>query len=424
MLLQELFQKLSKVDEARRNPGQNEKLTGHPAAVKFLKGKDLRSYGVSMTSLPKLGINPGSNYNTPVGIYFYPADFYMSHKDSDNPSKLPFVDDAAYIQVFELRGNVEAIDELNSSQFNAYISRLYANISKVAQLLGLSETNTEKLISKSIMESGSKARDGSYGGKLWFVLFAISRPGAGKPGSDEDDYDDGKRGAAAPRSSVVWNSLLRMLGMDGVVDSGAGIIHKNEPYQGVILDPRSLGKVTTFDNPKTGDSFMNEYKHLASMKVGNGYIGDVIDYIRNQGLKYDPKFRKYTEKIINNVVEQLRAIPGIYKRLSMDDIKFILQLNKKHEVIKELTVGLYKAKFPKVKEELEQMVEDWQFTTSAANWNTLDDERKKRQRIMVAPTYKIHQAQKIVRDLTPFKSDPDASQIITYLNDAIAKLGY
>ena len=419
MLLQELFQNLN---EARRNPGQNEKLAGHPAAVKFLKGKDLRNYGVSMTSLPKLGINPGSNYNTPVGVYFYPGDFYMSHKDSDNPSKLPFVDDAAYIQVFELRGNVEAIDELNSSQFNAYISKLYANISKVAQLLGLSETNTEKLISKSIMESGSKAKDSSYGGKLWFVLFAISKPGAGKPGSDEDDYDDGKRGAAAPRSSVVWNSLLRMLGMDGVVDSGAGIIHKNEPYQGVILDPRSLGKVTTFDNPKTGDSFMNEYKSLASMKVDNGYIGNVIDYIRDNAMTYDPKFRKYTEKIINNVVEQLRAIPGIYKRLSMDDIKYILQLNKKHEVIKELTVGLYKAKFPKIKDEMDLMMEEWQHYTSSNNWAEIPKANKERQRVMIAPPYLLDRAKKIIRDLTPFKSDMHAAQIIDYLETALEVL--
>ena len=75
MLLNELFY-TPKIYEARSNPGQNAKLSGHPAAVKFLQGKDLNRYGVSMTSIPKLGINPGSNYNTPVGIYFYPAEFY------------------------------------------------------------------------------------------------------------------------------------------------------------------------------------------------------------------------------------------------------------------------------------------------------------------------------------------------------------
>jgi hypothetical protein len=422
MLLQELLQKLSKVDEARRNPEQNEKIAGHPAAVKFLKGKDLKSYGVSMTKIPKLGINPGSNYNTPVGIYYYPAEFYMSHKDSSTPTKLPFVDDAEYIQVFELQGNVIQIDELNSSQFNSYISKLYANINKVAQLLGLSEKNTEKLISTAIMQSGSKAKDSSYGGKLWFVLFAISRPGAGKPGYDEEDYDNSKRGAAAPRSSVVWNSLLRMLGMDGVEDNGVGILHKNEPYQGVILDPRTLGKVTTFDNPKTDDSFMNEYKNLASMKVNDGYIGDVVQYVRDTELAYNPKFRKYCDKIVNNVLELLRKTPGIYKRLSMDDIKFILQLNKKHEVIKELVTGLYKAKFPKIKEEMDQMIDDWQYNISSEHWQTLAPDRKERQRVMIAPPYLLDRAKKIIRDLTPFKSDMHAAQIIDYLETALEVL--
>ena len=422
MLLQELFLNLS---EARRNPAQNEKITGHAAAVKFLKGKDLKNYGVSMTKIPKLGINPGSNYNTPVGVYFYPAEFYMSHKDIPTPTKLPFVDDAEYIQVFELNGNVEKIDELNSSQFNSYISKLYNSINKVAQLIGQSEKNTEKLISDAIMKSGSKARDSSYGGKLWFVLFAISRPGAGKINNDDDDDDDyynGKRGAAAPRSSVVWNSLLRLLGMDGVEDNGAGIIHKNEPYQGVILDPRTLGKVATFDNPKTDDSFMNEYKNLASMKVNDGYIGDVVEYVRDNMMEYNPKFRKYCEKIVNNILELLRKTPAIYKRLSMDDIKVILQLNKKHEVIKELVVGLYKAKFPKIKEEMDQMMDDWQYNISSEHWATLSPDRKERQRVMIAPPYLLDRAKKIIRDLAPFKSDMHAAQIIDYLETALEAL--
>ena len=101
MLLNEIFLSL---DEARRNPDKNKKLAGHAGAVQFLQGlgKDITDYGVSMTTLPKLGINPGSKYNTPVGIYFYPADYYLRRKAGSGKGKLDFQDDAQYIQIFEI----------------------------------------------------------------------------------------------------------------------------------------------------------------------------------------------------------------------------------------------------------------------------------------------------------------------------------
>lgn len=242
MLLIELFQNLS---ELRRNPAQNEKLSGHLAAVKFLKGKDLKNYGVSMTSLPKLGINPGSDYNTPLGIYFYPADYYMKIKGGDKPTKLPFVDDAAYIQIFELLGNIEDIDNLDVSKYNSYVSKLYANIDKVAKLIGQSENNTHKKMANALMSAGTQSNVKTYGGQLWYVMYMLSR----LEEVDPDGYSaDGKRGAAAPRSSVIWNSLLRILGLSGVIDNGEGIIHQNEPYAGVIADPRSIKHLETIRN--------------------------------------------------------------------------------------------------------------------------------------------------------------------------------
>ena len=419
MLLQELFQKLSKVDEARRNPGQNERLEGHAGAAKFLEtlGRDVRDYGVSMTTIPKLGINPGSKYNTPVGIYFYPAEYYLRKKGGKKNDKLDFQDNAPFIQIFEMFGDVEYIDEINSGQFNSYVTKLFNSKSKVAQLLGKSESSTEKFIANAVASSLTQAREAdSYGGRLWYILYSLSK-------EDEDEDDVRRRDNAAPRSSVVWNSLLRLLGMNIIIDNGSGIIHPNEPTQGVVLDPRNVKQVRTVENTGVkNDVLDNQFINLANMKVNDGYIGDIVSYIRDMKLVYTPKYRKYTEKIVNNILGLLRKTPGIYTRLSMDDINVILQINKKHEVIKELIVGLYTAKFPKVKKELEEMIEEWEYTKSQATWAELPDNRKERHRVMIAPPYKQDQVKKMIRDLSPFKSDPAAAEIINYSKEALARL--
>ena len=417
MLLQELFQKLSKVDEARRNPGQNERLEGHAGAAKFLEtlGRDVRDYGVSMTTIPKLGINPGSKYNTPVGVYFYPAEYYLRKKGGKKNDKLDFQDDAPFIQIFEMFGDVEYIDEINSGQFNSYVAKLFNSKSKVAQLLGKSESSTEKFIANAVASSLTQAKKAdSYGGRLWYILYSLSK---------EDEDDVRRRDNAAPRSSVVWNSLLRLLGMNIIIDNGSGIIHPNEPTQGVVLDPRNVKQIRTVENTGVkNDVLDNQFINLANMKVNDGYIGDIVSYIRDMELKYTPKYRKYTEKIVNNILGLLRKTPGIYKRLSMDEINVILQINKKHEVIKELIVGLYTAKFPKVKKELEEMIEEWEYTKSQATWAELPDNRKERYSVMIAPPYKQDQVKKMIRDLSPFKSDPAAAEIINYSKEALARL--
>jgi len=83
-------------------PGKTAEL-GHAAALAFLADKDLSRYAVTMTELPKVGVNPRSKYNTPVGIYFYPADYYFDTIKKDET--LPFQHSAKYINIIELTTN-------------------------------------------------------------------------------------------------------------------------------------------------------------------------------------------------------------------------------------------------------------------------------------------------------------------------------
>ena len=96
--------------ESRKNPEQNPKLSAYEQLLKY---KDNPNVYISMTGLPKLGINPLSKYNTPLGIYCYPLQYVWDIYDIDkNKSliKLPFVSKAKYIQVFEWNGKGKFID--------------------------------------------------------------------------------------------------------------------------------------------------------------------------------------------------------------------------------------------------------------------------------------------------------------------------
>mgnify|MGYP000662284274 CR=1 FL=1 len=169
--------------EARRNPDQNPRAQGHRAALEFLKGLESRHYrtgrqefntywyGVSMTNLPKLGVNPGSQYNTPVGIYFYPAGYYMNLKDRNK--ELDFQDSAPYIQILKLRGNFEDIDDMTEAVFLAYVKKLHAQAGKIGTLLGLSEKQTQDLLTKIVSQSSDEANVNTHGGHFWNVLYSL-----------------------------------------------------------------------------------------------------------------------------------------------------------------------------------------------------------------------------------------------------------
>jgi len=93
--------------------------------------KDLISrYGdnlyLSFTSIEKLGINPMSTYNTPIGIYAYPASYVLSMtrgggRDDDtlwSPDQdLPFAGEKPYIQVFTARNPEKVIHCYHAEEY-------------------------------------------------------------------------------------------------------------------------------------------------------------------------------------------------------------------------------------------------------------------------------------------------------------------
>jgi hypothetical protein len=55
----------------------------------------------------------------------------------------------------------------------------------------------------------------------------------------------------AARSTLIFNKMLRTIGISTAIDSGKAAIHHNEPAQGVILNPRDVQVVRQFSNNQT-----------------------------------------------------------------------------------------------------------------------------------------------------------------------------
>ena len=208
--------------ELRRNPEQNPKVAGKQQVIDILKNMkhtERGQYGISMTEIPKLGINPQSQYHTPLGIYFYPADYFYTIVSSGR--ELPFQDKAPYIQLFKFdTSKTLFLDEVTKRDFNHAVDRMYFYGEQLGKLSKKFRAELEDVLK----DVDYAAADQSPAGKLWYMTYRMSSV---KPQS----------------ASVFWNKMMRDLGYSSAIDPGKGIIHVNEPTSGVIFDPRIIQSV-------------------------------------------------------------------------------------------------------------------------------------------------------------------------------------
>jgi len=205
---------------------------GHESAVEFLESDsvdDIDNYAVTMTKIPKVGVNPRPEHNTPIGVYFYPARYYLNIKTYGE--ELPYMENAAYINIIKFNGGYENkildISALSKSQFDSSMDSLKKYYSK---------TDVDSLIEESKKKSSVK----TPGGRLWYVTMKLSEG-----------------------SSSKWNAILRKLGFGVVIDNGFGIMHQNEPTQGFLLTGTAAKVIKRIDNSKEGKKMNAEeaYKH-------------------------------------------------------------------------------------------------------------------------------------------------------------------
>jgi hypothetical protein len=100
-------------------------------------------------------------------------------------------------------------------------------------------------------------------------------------------YDDNKR-------VTILNKVLRNLGYDYMIDNGKGWIAINEPTQGVVLNPKIIDKVVTFNN----------YTRKKEQGVAEAPLAD---YQPIGDFDKPGPFRGADKKLIPHPVNQLKA---------------------------------------------------------------------------------------------------------------------
>jgi hypothetical protein len=349
--------------EARKNPDLNPKIPiKHHLWEYSVRAKNIPRTGilnafVSFTQIDKLGINPQSLYNTPLGIYAYPMHYVMEIGGDSNMSDLPFAGGSDYVNLFSIKGNVIDINNFSESDLLKYLDKIKLVIAKEHRVKsGTKEFEDINNIIDDIEEKSDYLASRSIpGGRFWYII-KESTAYFGKYKNIEwkfltKKYDKlGDISFATKRYSIFWNKLFREIGIDAAVDMGDGIIHSSEPTQMVVFNPRAIKNKERHynkyhpDTIKTGqikkDSF-DYYKQASANEVIRelffffGKNKTLIKAIKEIPTSYSDTFidffneyyGDFNHKNLRYYVYELKKYHNFFRNFSKTQIKTILSID-------------------------------------------------------------------------------------------------
>ena len=211
---------------------------------------------LSFTGLPKLGMNPKSHYNTPLGIYTYSMVdpwFEKQWEDQD----FPFASDQPYIQIMRLRSERGLVVFSNSgiSMGGSLISSLNKKYQKL-----ITQGDNRAVGAHKMMLRGSEYWINEVAGGArevrWYWAFtqhyaSLIEGESGKPVRDWKHPGHIHNNAA---SIAVWSKVMVDDGIVAFDDRGTGTIHPDEPHQAVVLTMKAVQHVAQILNPVGGAS--------------------------------------------------------------------------------------------------------------------------------------------------------------------------
>lgn len=272
----------------------------------------------------KVGINPKSTFNTPIGVYTYPLKeaWKLYALPERGILKVPYVGTQPYVHLLKRKGkyiNDIGVD-YTSKDWDRDIKKLRDHfIPKWAKLLKVDSEYDKKHIANIIFnnyidEVSKNAYHQSIGGRMWNITRLIDNAHNAKFIRDVDiqfifkspidpridmyvvkafrgeilvpedrlkmKYHSGYlvveetlKSIHTPyprdKDSSSWNIVWRMLGYDSIGDrSGNQIIHEAEPTQAVFLSKKGYDVIGAFNN-----SYRKDFKiHWFEKGISNGSI--------------------------------------------------------------------------------------------------------------------------------------------------------
>lgn len=98
---------------------------------------------------------------------------------------------------------------------------------------------------------------------------------------------------------LAWGQMLRLLGIDGVVDMGQSLIHPNEPHQAVFFGKQAIRILGSFENPHANKNKKKKKKDKELISVRVGYpMATMYDFNQVfQASKSDETWAKFLKQI-------------------------------------------------------------------------------------------------------------------------------
>lgn len=318
--------KIHEIIEARSNPHLNPRgLHGKTEAVNFLKSipeDQLKYYGVRMTETPKFGLNTLYDHHNPIGIYFYPATYFIS------VDELPYFGDLPYIQILKINSNrILDSDTYTEESFLSDMSKLKSVVTKLAEQykVRIKNSDVNRTVDEIVQDLENEYFETDMG-KMWYVL----KRSAEFLSTDTPET----RKAVTPRTIVLWNKLFRSLGYDVVIDSGSGVMDDDAPTQGVVLNTATVSLVKRFTNEKSSqpdlipdpswiryyinyqgtlEGFLKELKKTNAEIVGKNLQSGDISFT---------DYRNFFKRVANVIITHPNVELSLFSRV-VDVLKFV-----------------------------------------------------------------------------------------------------
>lgn len=239
--------------EARKNPDQNQKMdTLHELEV--LLSSYPRAF-VTFTQIQKFGINPGSKYETPLGLYAYPLDWAINEIENEGVGQV-FAADEKYAHVFMVKPTANIIDLRDTANFKNDKKQLIT----AAQELGLHTPPLET----------------ATGWKKLFkdIRIVIEQFTFTQEHKDPKTFDRKSRDRL---KGIIFRKLFTKAGFDGIIDPGFGILYnKDEPTQAVFFNIKDLTLIETIQCKLASQELRNKAENLLARLQNGAPFDDIV----------------------------------------------------------------------------------------------------------------------------------------------------
>lgn len=256
--------------------------------IKEIEKYNNDGYYISFTNIDKIGINPKSKYNTPIGIYSYPVidEIYDNIKSKQSFSKgTPFAGDAKYIWLFSPKNKENGLYLGKNYTGDDYYNDLEKLEDYMTDVLGLHSSAFNIL--KQQAEKTSKRN--SVSGYIWnftrlLANYLSEKRKIIKGGENLTDNKGNALDLGIPVKTLYNTSSRAGIITDIIETDGVIVTFKyDEYYSSTNFD---FDEIEVIDNELYNNyiSFMNNRKFfvddLVSLK-GRRYRIDNVDFFKN-----------------------------------------------------------------------------------------------------------------------------------------------